>query len=70
MGDQQADPSGMATEAVSEPRDPLFEAFESQQEVVTADPGDFDKWVKLIGAAEKLVGCLIPLKLFSFKLLR
>ncbi len=62
MGDQQADPSGNATQAVSEPKEPLLEAFDSQQEAVTADPGDFDKWVKLIGAAEKLV-C------FSFALL-
>lgn len=55
MGDQQADPSGIATQVITEPKDPLHEAFESQQEAVTADPGDFDKWVKLIGAAEKLV---------------
>lgn len=55
MADHQANPSGNVTQAVSEPKDPLLEAFESQQEAVTADPGDFDKWVKLIGAAERLV---------------
>ena len=42
-------------EAVTVPKDPLLEAFESQQQSVTADPGDFHKWVSLISAAEKLV---------------
>ncbi len=50
-----ADPSGTAVAAVSEPKDPLLIAVEAQQEAVTADPGDFNKWVSLIGAAEKLV---------------
>ena len=68
MGDQLADPSGNATQAVSEPKDPLLEALESQQEAVTADPGDFDKWVKLIGAAEKLVWSSLASLKYSFKL--
>ena len=37
------------------PKDPLLEAFETQQKAVSADPGDFNKWVSLISAAEKLV---------------
>ena len=42
-------------EAVTVPKDPLLEAFETQHQAVTADPGDFNKWVSLISAAEKLV---------------
>ncbi len=59
----------MATQAVSVPRDPFLEAFESQHEVVTADPGDFDKWVKLIGAAETLVRCPDSSRFPLFRLL-
>ena len=59
MEGQHADRTEGAGHAVNEPKDPLLEAFETQQEAVTADPGNFDKWVSLIGAAEKLVRCLL-----------
>ena len=52
---QLAETPAKIAEAVTVPKDPLLEAFESQQQSVTADPGDFNKWVSLISAAEKLV---------------
>ncbi len=36
-------------------KDPLLEAFEAQHAAVQADPGDFNKLVGLISAADKLV---------------
>ncbi len=36
-------------------KDPLLEAFEAQSAAVQADPGDFNKLVALISAADKLV---------------
>ena len=48
-------------QAVNQPKDPLLEAFESQQEAVKADPTDFNKWVSLLSASEKLVCALFPL---------
>ena len=57
---------------MSQPKDPLLEAFESQQEAVKADPTDFNKWVSLLSASEKLVCASFPLqgslssKLFEF----
>lgn len=36
-------------------KDPLLEAFEAQRAAVQADPGDFNKLVGLISAADKLV---------------
>lgn len=38
-----------------EPQDAKLEAFESAYTVVKADPSDFNKWVGLISATEKLV---------------
>ena len=47
---------------MSQPKDPLLEAFESQQEAVKADPTDFNKWVSLLSASEKLVCAPFPLQ--------
>ena len=55
MVPQLAETPAKIAEAVTVPKDPLLESFDSQQQSVTADPGDFNKWVSLISAAEKLV---------------
>ena len=55
MVPQLAEDPAKIAEAVTVPKDPLLESFDLQQQSVTADPGDFNKWVSLISAAEKLV---------------
>lgn len=60
--------------AVTVPKDPLLEAFETQQQAVTADSGDFNKWVSLISAADKLVRltprCINPVSSCSWTMIR